>query len=134
MASEVGPDAEPARTFVANLDITERKQSEEQKKLLMAEINHRSKNLLSVVQALVTQSARGADPATFASNLSDRLQGLSASQDLLIKSDWHGIDMAELVLAQLYHFKDLIGTRIFVRRAAGAFDRRGRSGDGHGAA
>ena len=109
---EVGPDAAAARTFVANLDITERKQSEEQKKLLMAEINHRSKNLLSVVQAIVTQSARRANPETFASNLSDRLQGLSASQDLLIKCDWHGIEMSELIKAQLYHFKDLIGTRI----------------------
>jgi len=78
----------------------------------MAEINHRSKNLLSVVQAIVTQSARRANPETFASNLSDRLQGLSASQDLLIKSDWHGIEMSELIKAQLYHFKDLIGTRI----------------------
>ena len=96
-----GPDAAPVRTFVANLDITERKQSEEQKKLLMAEINHRSKNLLSVVQAIVTQSARRANPETFASNLSDRLQGLSASQDLLIKSDWHGIEMSELIKAQL---------------------------------
>jgi two-component sensor histidine kinase/DNA-binding response OmpR family regulator len=109
---ETGPDAAPVRTFVANLDITERKQSEEQKKLLMAEINHRSKNLLAVVQAVVTQSARGADPKTFASKLSDRLQGLSASQDLLIKSDWHGIEMSELIQAQLYHFKDLVGTRI----------------------
>jgi two-component sensor histidine kinase len=40
------------------------------------------------------------------------LQGLSASQDLLIKSDWHGIEMSELIQAQLYHFKDLVGTRI----------------------
>ena len=109
---EAGPDAAPVRIFVANLDITERKQAEEQKKLLMAEINHRSKNLLAVVQAVVTQSARGADPVTFASKLSDRLQGLSASQDLLIKSDWHGIEMSELIQAQLYHFKDLVGTRI----------------------
>ena len=78
-------NGKPLRAFAANLDITERKQSEEQKKLLMAEVNHRSKNLLAVVQAIVNQSARGADPATFAVNLADRLQGLSASQDLLIK-------------------------------------------------
>jgi two-component sensor histidine kinase/DNA-binding response OmpR family regulator len=112
---EVDANHEPRRTFVANLDITERKQAEEQKRLLMAEINHRSKNLLSVVQALVSQSARRADPALFATTLSDRLQGLSASQDLLIKCDWRGIEMSELVLAQLGHFKDLIGTRISFR-------------------
>ena len=102
------------RAFAANLDITERKQSEEQRKILLAEINHRSKNLLAVVQAIVNQSARYADPETFAVNLSYRLQGLSASQDLLIKNDWRGIEMSELVLAQISHFKDLVGTRIML--------------------
>src|ERR1700677_5407340 len=48
---EIDSDATPLRAFAANLDITERRQSEEQKKLLMAEINHRSKNLLAIVQA-----------------------------------------------------------------------------------
>ena len=109
---EIGPNARPSRAFAANLDITERKQSEEQRKLLMAEVNHRSKNLLAVVQALVNQSARHADPESFAMTLSDRLQGLSASQDLLIKNDWRGIEMSELVVAQLSHFRDLVGTRI----------------------
>jgi two-component sensor histidine kinase/DNA-binding response OmpR family regulator len=109
---ELGPDAKPLFAFAANIDITERKQSEEQRKILMAEINHRSKNLLAVVQALVNQSARFADPETFAITLSDRLQGLSASQDLLIESDWHGIEMSDLVVAQLSHLKDLLGTRI----------------------
>ena len=71
-------------------------------------------NLLAVVQAIVHQTARGADPRTFAVNLADRLQGLSASQDLLIKSDWHGVEMRELVQAQLSHFHDLIGARIFI--------------------
>ena len=111
-------NGKPLRAFSANLDITERKRSEEQKRLLMAEVNHRSRNLLAVVQAIVNQSARGADPETFAVNLADRLRGLSACQDLLIKSDWHGIDIHELVHAQLHHFKDLIGTRIFLEGPA----------------
>jgi two-component sensor histidine kinase len=112
--TEIGTDGNPLRVFAANLDVTERKQAEEHKKLLMAEVNHRSKNLLAVVQAIVHQTARRADPATFAANLSDRLQGLSACQDLLIKSDWNGVEMHELVQAQLSHFCDLIGTRILI--------------------
>ncbi len=111
---ELGPDAKPLFAFAANIDITERKQSEEQRRILMAEINHRSKNLLAVVQALVSQSARYADPETFAATLSDRLQGLSASQDLLIENEWHGIEVSDLVLAQLSHFRDLVGTRIII--------------------
>jgi two-component sensor histidine kinase/DNA-binding response OmpR family regulator len=112
--TEIGRDGKPIGVFAANLDVTERKRAEEHKKLLTAEVNHRSKNLLAVVQAIVQQTARGADPATFAINLSERLQGLAASQDLLIKSDWHGIELAELVQAQLSPFRDLIGTRILI--------------------
>lgn len=115
---ESSPDGRSLHAFAANLDITERKQSEEQKKLLMAEINHRSKNLLAVVQSIVNQSARSANPAIFAHNLADRLQGLSASQDLLIKSDWRGIEIAELVHAQLQHFKNLISERILIDGSA----------------
>lgn len=40
---ELGLDSQPARAFVVNLDITERRQSEEKRKLLMAEVNHRSR-------------------------------------------------------------------------------------------
>ncbi|MBV8474802.1 MAG: response regulator [Hyphomicrobiales bacterium] len=111
---EMGPDGRPIRVFAANIDITERKQSEEQRKILMAEINHRSKNLLAVVQAIVNQSARYAEPHAFAHTLSLRLQGLSASQDLLSRNNWRGIELSELVAAQLAHFKDIVGTRIVV--------------------
>jgi PAS domain S-box-containing protein len=93
-------------------DITERKRTEEHNKLLMAEINHRSMNLLAVVQAVAHQTARTGDPATFVARLFDRIDGLAASQDLLIKNQWEGVDLADLVEAQLAHFKDLIGARV----------------------
>jgi two-component sensor histidine kinase len=66
-----------------------------------------------------TRSARGTDPATFATDLTDRLHGLSASQDLFIKCDWRGIDIHDLVHAQLGHFRDPIGKRILVEGSAG---------------
>jgi two-component sensor histidine kinase/DNA-binding response OmpR family regulator len=109
---ETGPDSRLTQAFVANLDITERRQSEERRKLLMTEVNHRSKNLLSVVQAMVTQSTRDADPRTFAQELSDRLQGLSASQNLLVENDWAGIGLMDLIQAQMYPFRDVMGTRV----------------------
>lgn len=67
---------------------------------------------------MATQSARGADPQTFARHLSDRLQGLSASQDLLIANDWSGIELASLVRAQLAHFENLFNSRIVVEGPA----------------
>lgn len=117
-STEYGPDGTPLHATIAYLDITELKQAEEQKQLLMAEVNHRGKNLLAVVQAIAHHTARHADPVTFATSLSDRIEALSANQDLLIKSDWQGIETSDLVRAQLSHFKDLIGPRILVEGPA----------------
>ncbi len=93
------------------IDITERKQQEERIRLLLREVNHRAKNMLAVVQSVARQTA-AASPEVFLERFSDRIQALAASQDLLVKSDWRGVELAELVRGQLVHFKDLIGSRI----------------------
>ena len=109
---ERAEDNSPVRLSGINIDITLRKQHEEHAQLLMAEVNHRAKNLLSVVQAVAQQTANTGDPLTFAARLSDRIGGLAANQDLLVKNLWHGVEIDELVTSQLAHFKDLIGIRI----------------------
>jgi hypothetical protein len=81
-------------------DITERKQTEEHNKLLMAEVNHRSMNLLAVVEAVALQTARAGDPATDFQRLFERIHGLAASQDLLVKTQWQGVEVGDLVAAR----------------------------------
>ena len=49
---------------------------------------------------------------TFIACFGERIRALAASQDLLVKNEWKGADLEELVRSQLAHFKDLIGTRI----------------------
>ena len=95
-------------------DLTERKRQEQHIELLMGEVNHRAKNLLAVVQAIARQTARSDDPSTFAVHLSERIQGLAASQDLLVKNQWTHIAMSELVHAQLSPFNDLISKRVLL--------------------
>jgi PAS domain S-box-containing protein len=95
-------------------DITERRRSEEHVGFLMAEVNHRAKNLLAVVQAIAQLTSKHGDPATFAARLSDRIEGLAAGQDLLVRNQWQGVEVSDLVEAQLAHFKDLIGTRVLI--------------------
>jgi len=95
-------------------DITERKRSEEHVKLLIAEVNHRAKNLLAVVQAVTQLTSKYGDPATFASRLANRIDALAAGQDLLVKNQWQGVEVSDLVVAQLAHFEDLIGTRVLI--------------------
>jgi two-component sensor histidine kinase len=94
-------------------DITERKRAEERQLLLVRELNHRTKNLLSVVQSIANQTA-ASNPTDFADRFSQRIQALSANQDLLVRSEWQGVDIEDLVRAQLAHFADLIGERIMI--------------------
>lgn len=88
-----------------------REQAEQQILLLMREVNHRSKNMLAVVQAIARQMP-STEPKQFVRQFSDRIVGLAASQDLLIESNWQGVRVADLVRSQLALFRELIGTRI----------------------
>ncbi len=92
-------------------DVTERKGREERERLLMSEINHRAKNMLSVVDAIAHQTATRT-PEDFIERFSERIQSLSANQDLLIRNAWQGVEIEALVRAQLAHFADLMGSRI----------------------
>ncbi len=99
-------------------DITERKRSEEQIRLLMGEVNHRSKNLLAVVQAIAYHTAKDPAEKAYAERLSARIMALSASQDLMRVSEREGIYVAELVNAQLSGFVEDLGNRIRVNGPA----------------
>jgi PAS domain S-box-containing protein len=101
-------------------DITERKRREEERReqqerehLLMREVNHRARNMLSLVQAIARQTA-ARDFEDFMDRFAERVQALAASQDLLIRNEWRGVDIRDLVRGQLAHFADLIDSRIAV--------------------
>jgi PAS domain S-box-containing protein len=94
-------------------DITERKEREEKEHLVTREINHRAKNILSVVHAIAHQTATK-NPEDFMERFSERIQALSANQDLLVRNEWKGVEIEDMTRAQLSHFADLIGSRIAV--------------------
>jgi PAS domain S-box-containing protein len=92
-------------------DITERKREEAHLQLLMREVNHRAKNILSVVQAIANQTV-ASSLNDFISRFTERIQSLSASHSLLVRSAWKNVPLAELVRLQLAHFEDLLKSRI----------------------
>ena len=94
-------------------DITDRKKREEREHLLIREVNHRAKNILSVVDAIAHQTATKS-PEDFVERFSERIQALSANQNLLLRNEWKGVEVEDLVRAQLAHFADLFGSRIAV--------------------
>jgi len=94
-----GASGEIVNWFGTNTDITELLEKEQQIRMLMMEVNHRSKNMLTVVQALARRSAQH-DPE-FLQRFEQRIASLAANQDLLIRRGWSQIPVAELVEAQL---------------------------------
>ncbi len=108
-----GPERRAVRFVGTVANITERKEREEKEHLLMREINHRAKNMLSVVDAIAHQTA-ARNPEDFIERFSERIQALSANQDLLVRNEWNGVEVEDLVRAQLAHFAGLIGSRIAV--------------------
>jgi PAS domain S-box-containing protein len=110
-------DIDQRRLVLAMIrDITERKRAEARVQWLMREVNHRAKNILSVVQAMAHQTRAGLHQE-FVSEFEERIRGLSASYDLLANNKWQNVPLVELVRAQLAPFGDLMNNRIVLRGA-----------------
>jgi PAS domain S-box-containing protein len=85
-------------------DISERKEAERSRQLLIDELNHRVKNTLATVQAIAQHTLRrAARPADFVAGFNSRLQSLSRVHSTLSSSHWRGADLGDLVRDQLLH-------------------------------
>lgn len=98
---------------IVAFDITERKKTEEHVQLLLREVNHRAKNMLSVVSAIARQT-KAPSQDEYVRRLSGRIQALAASHDLLSSKQWQDIAITELIRTQLSHFEALMGTRVMI--------------------
>lgn len=93
-------------------DVTARRRSDETRQMLTREVNHRSKNLLTIVQVIARQTA-ARSPQDFLRTFSERLRSLAANQDLLVKSEWQRLALADLVRSQLEYFAET-GSRVIL--------------------
>ena len=93
--SQVDVDGERLATVILR-DITERIANEEARLLLAREVDHRAKNALAVVQALVSQTTA---PTTegFISAVRGRIGALGRAHSLLAQNRWQGGDMRKII-------------------------------------
>src|SRR5262249_25828418 len=83
-------------------DITRRKQSEKRQGLLRAELDHRVKNVLARVAAVVRRTQRdGGTSDEFVKAVDGRIQAIAAAHALLSQSRWSGVGLANLINRQL---------------------------------
>jgi PAS domain S-box-containing protein len=108
-----GPLLDDAKQSVGSIvtltDITARKHAEEQQTILVAELNHRVKNILAIVQSIATQTVRnsGSLPA-FQETFGGRLRALSVAHDVLTKTRWGGVELTQLLREILAPYRDRV--------------------------
>jgi PAS domain S-box-containing protein len=88
------------RFIGVTFDVTERHRAEEQRQLLMREVDHRAKNALAVVQSIV-RLTRANDPASYAAAVEGRVRSLARAHDLLARDRWAGASLADVAAQEL---------------------------------
>src|ERR1700730_11278881 len=88
-------------------DTTDRKRAEEQRDLLIRELGHRVKNMLSTVQSIAAQTFRhsGVDPR-LQQAFEARLVTLSKVHSVLTLRSWEGADLHDVVWSALHNAAD----------------------------
>lgn len=93
------------------IDITERKQTEERQLLLAREVDHRARNALAVVQAIV-RLTRAPTAPSYVAAVEGRIRALSQAHTLLSQSRWEGADIARLIDEELAPYRSGPSTRV----------------------
>ena len=105
-----GPLVDEKKSSVGSIvtltEITERKRAEEQQATIAAELNHRIKNILTVVQALATQTTRSSKSLeSFNNAFAGRLKALATAHNILMKTNWASVHFNELLDTVLAPFR-----------------------------
>lgn len=104
---------------VVHRDITERKELEEQREAIAHELDHRIKNVISVVSALVSITAKSASSVSeFRDSLQARLTGLAATQTFLARGKGEKFELNALLYAELSHYHATGGDNVKINGPA----------------
>lgn len=90
-------------TYGVHFNITDRKQMERQRQLLLGELDHRARNLLGVVQAALRLIPKE-DAQSYARAVEARVAALSRAHTLLAGNRWMGADLRAVLAGELSGF------------------------------
>ena len=100
-ASPLGRDAAGRRLMLSMaVDLTARQVADERQRLLMHEVNHRAKNALTTVQAIL-RLTRAANQIDFAACVEGRINALASAHTLLAHNQWSGVEIADMIRGEL---------------------------------
>jgi two-component sensor histidine kinase/CHASE3 domain sensor protein len=85
-------------------------------RVMNRELVHRTKNLISVVQAIVRHQGKGTPELDrYIAGLSNRLVSLAGTLDILVRDHWTAVKLEDLIQSQLAHFAEDITRRVVVK-------------------
>lgn len=85
-------------------DVTRFRRAEAHCRALLQETTHRAKNMLAVIQSVVRMSAKTLNvPPAAIEPFTARLQSVALAYDLLVREDWEGVTLPDLIRTQLNH-------------------------------
>jgi PAS domain S-box-containing protein len=87
----------------AYIDISDIRRAEARERLLVREVDHRARNILSVIQAIV-QLTKAASVDDFRKGLIGRISSLARVHAIISDSRWRNIDLRQLILEELAPF------------------------------
>jgi len=99
------PDSTVDGTLVTFVDVTSVVQAEQHQRLLVDELNHRVKNMLTVVISLATQTMhRSKTMEEFSKSYMGRIHALTSTYSLLSNTNWQTVLLRDVVLEELKPF------------------------------
>ena len=120
-----GGEGHAQRLVGVKIDVTDRKRAEERQRALVAELDHRVKNALATVSAVISQTRQGSrSVAEFADALEGRIRSMATTQELLSSAQWQGLSLRSLVQRELapfatYNNTTVDGPAVLLRAEAG---------------
>jgi two-component sensor histidine kinase/CheY-like chemotaxis protein len=86
---------------LSGLTEAERRRAQERQELLIAELNHRVRNILSLIRAVITQSrAAATDLESFTKVVGGRIQALARAHDQITADNWGPASVHHLINAE----------------------------------
>jgi PAS domain S-box-containing protein len=116
-------DGRAQRVVGVSIDITERKQAEKQRNALNAELDHRVKNVLATVCAIIFQTQNAnATIEDFVASVDRRIKSLASTHELLSHARWHGVLLQEIIRREFAPYSagkaDISGPRMMLKPEA----------------
>ncbi len=103
----------PRRVIGVNIDVTERHRAEVHQRLLIAELDHRVKNVLATVAAVAASTLNTSSSMhSFVAALDARIRAIASTHELLSTQRWQGLPLHELLSRQLAPYSTQSNTRI----------------------